>query len=137
MARKYLSQRERFDVLTRCNYACFYCGTPAAMGLVQLQIEHVVPVSQGGTNEQWNLVAACADCNAGKGADAPHPDVIQAAVELYNSWPGRPGRVLVCTSCRRPWVPDPDDKEPMDTCWACVHAWVEGCWHGKQPGGEA
>lgn len=126
MPRHHLSRRERFNVLTRCNYACFYCGTPAALGLVTLQVEHVVPVAQGGTNDPWNLVAACPDCNAGKSADAPHPDTIAAAARLYTAWSGRSHAVLTCSSCRRPWIADPDEDEPNSECWSCIRAWCDG-----------
>lgn len=124
--RKPLSRRERFDVLTRCNYACFYCGTPAQLGLVRLEIEHVVPVSQGGTNDPWNLVAACADCNSGKGPDSPSDALIAAAIKSYMAWPGRPGSVRLCATCQRPWVPEWDEVEPNDDCWPCIRAWVDG-----------
>jgi 5-methylcytosine-specific restriction endonuclease McrA len=33
-----------------------------------LEIDHVVPKSRGGTDAESNLVAACEDCNRGKGA---------------------------------------------------------------------
>lgn len=129
--RQHLSQRARFDVLTRCNYACFYCGTPAVLGVVRLEIEHVVPVAQGGTNDPWNLVAACADCNAGKAASSPLPEVMEAAAKLYASWSGRPNAVRLCQWCRRPWVPDAEDMEPNDECWPCVFAWSRGNDNGK------
>lgn len=124
--RETIGTRLRFDVLTRCNYACFYCGKPAAFGLVQLEVEHVVPVSRGGTNEPWNLVAACRECNAGKHASPPPREVIEAARDLYNAWPGRPAEVRTCASCSRPWVPDAEDYEPNDDCWPCVRAWCDG-----------
>jgi hypothetical protein len=126
MARRHLSARERFDVLSRCNFACFYCGVPARLGVVQLEIEHVVPVSQGGTDDQWNLVAACQPCNAGKAAGSPPEELIRAAIDLYAAWTGRPPAVRICRSCGRPWVPDWDDAEPNDDCWPCVHAWCDG-----------
>jgi len=37
---------------------CFYCGS-----LDSIQIDHVVPLSRGGTHSIGNLVAACALCN--------------------------------------------------------------------------
>ncbi len=57
--------RLRFEVLKRSGYACHYCGaTPPD---VKLQIDHVVPVSRGRTNDLANLVAVCEACNSGKG----------------------------------------------------------------------
>jgi hypothetical protein len=33
-----------------------------------MHLDHVVPVSRGGTSDATNLVACCASCNARKGA---------------------------------------------------------------------
>jgi len=41
---------------------CFYCGNPSQ------HIDHVVPLSRGGTHSIGNLVGACAGCNLGKGS---------------------------------------------------------------------
>jgi 5-methylcytosine-specific restriction endonuclease McrA len=35
---------------------------------VKLQVDHVLPVSAGGTNKPENLATACAECNIGKGS---------------------------------------------------------------------
>jgi hypothetical protein len=66
MKRKPVSKRVRFSVFARDQFTCVYCGQqpPAVM----LEIEHVIPVSQGGTNDEANLRCSCRDCNAGKGA---------------------------------------------------------------------
>lgn len=132
MARAYISPSMRFSVLQKCNFACFYCGLPAQQGVVQLEIEHVVPVSQGGSDEHWNLVAACHECSAGKGADAPAEAVIIRAIQLFEHWPSRSRAVRFCRSCRRPWVPDWDDTEPNDDCWPCIHAWCDGLDYAKR-----
>jgi hypothetical protein len=67
-----VSKRLRFEILKRDNHACKYCGrTPPE---VKLHIDHVVPVTLGGSDDPANLVAACSDCNGGKSsvpADAP------------------------------------------------------------------
>ena len=39
---------------------CQYCGNTAN------QVDHVIPVSQGGTHSRSNLVASCATCNNAK-----------------------------------------------------------------------
>jgi 5-methylcytosine-specific restriction endonuclease McrA len=39
---------------------CAYCGAPAT------EIDHVIPISLGGTGERDNLVPACRRCNAAK-----------------------------------------------------------------------
>jgi 5-methylcytosine-specific restriction endonuclease McrA len=44
---------------------CTYCGTPATEGN-PLTIDHIVPLSRGGTNQLSNLTVACARCNRAK-----------------------------------------------------------------------
>ncbi len=46
---------------------CFYCGTNYMNPFETFIIEHVVPLSRGGTNEIENLVPACEYCNEAKG----------------------------------------------------------------------
>ena len=60
--------RLRFTVLSEAGFRCFYCGRSPQQDQVRLAVDHVLPVSKGGTNDRTNLRAACFDCNAGKGA---------------------------------------------------------------------
>lgn len=62
--RKPLSKRTRFDVFKRDKFTCQYCGKSAPD--VVLHVDHIVPVSKGGTNDIINLVTACQSCNLGK-----------------------------------------------------------------------
>jgi HNH endonuclease len=57
----------RFRVLERDKFRCTYCG--ATPQHAALHVDHKTPLSEGGTNEIENLVAACADCNLGKGSN--------------------------------------------------------------------
>lgn len=54
----------RFEVFKRDSFKCQYCGRSAPD--VILEIDHIVPVSQGGKNELLNLITSCRDCNRGK-----------------------------------------------------------------------
>lgn len=65
MKRRNLSKKVRFGVFARDGFACRYCG--AQSDKVQLVVDHVVPVCQGGSDEPENLITACFPCNAGKG----------------------------------------------------------------------
>lgn len=56
--------RTRYMVLERDGYTCQYCGAKAPRA--ELHIDHIVPVSKGGTSDMSNLVTACAECNLGK-----------------------------------------------------------------------
>lgn len=72
---KNVSKRTRYEVLNRDGFACQYCGGKAPD--VKLAIDHVIPVALGGDNKPSNLVTACVDCNAGKGASNPDSDLVQ------------------------------------------------------------
>lgn len=54
-------QRVRLEVLERDNYSCYWCEAPANT------VDHLVPVSHGGTQDPDLLVAACGRCNYGRG----------------------------------------------------------------------
>lgn len=49
-------------IYRRDGYKCFYCGMR-----VNLSIDHVVPVSKGGSHDDSNLVTCCRECNSSKG----------------------------------------------------------------------
>jgi HNH endonuclease len=61
--RSQLTQAKRFAILKRDNYTCRYCHRTG----VPLEVDHVILLYRGGTNDDSNLVAACHDCNHGKG----------------------------------------------------------------------
>lgn len=67
MSRIGISKKLRFDVFKRDQFACQYCGAHPSE-TVLLEVDHIHPVAEGGTNEIDNLVTACFDCNRGKGA---------------------------------------------------------------------
>lgn len=62
--RQSIGKRVRFEVFKRDAFACQYCG--AHPPDVLLEIDHIIPVSEGGTNDDGNLVTSCFDCNRGK-----------------------------------------------------------------------
>jgi hypothetical protein len=62
--RKSISKKVRFEVFKRDSFKCQYCGRSAPD--VLLQVDHVSPVSKGGSGDILNLITSCVDCNAGK-----------------------------------------------------------------------
>lgn len=34
-----------------------------------LEVDHIIPISKGGTSDMGNLITACFDCDRGKGSD--------------------------------------------------------------------
>lgn len=63
--RKPLSKKIRFEVFKRDHFTCQYCGRMAPD--VILEVDHIKPVAEGGTNDMINLITSCRDCNRGKG----------------------------------------------------------------------
>jgi hypothetical protein len=53
----------RSIVLERDGHACTYCGSNK-----QLEGDHIVPLSHGGSNVFANLATACRSCNVSKGS---------------------------------------------------------------------
>lgn len=57
----------RYRVLIRDRARCVLCGrTPAAEPTIELHIDHIIPWSKGGSNQEENLRVLCKDCNLGK-----------------------------------------------------------------------
>lgn len=59
----------RLNILIRDNYTCQYCGQHLKRS--HLNLDHVVPRSQGGQTTWENVVASCLQCNCQKGGRLP------------------------------------------------------------------
>ena len=57
----------RYDIMKRDGFRCCLCGRGAASG-VELEVDHITPVSKGGSTVYENLQTLCKDCNRGKAA---------------------------------------------------------------------
>lgn len=81
--RKPLSKTVRFSVLERDNFTCQYCGATPQNGA--LEVDHIIPVADGGCDDPSNLITSCEPCNKGKGRKrpkaAPLPDMASLARE--------------------------------------------------------
>jgi len=62
-----VSLSTRTKVLERDKYTCQMCGRNRHEG-VKLEVDHIIPVSKGGSNNMSNLQTLCFDCNRGKSA---------------------------------------------------------------------
>lgn len=56
----------RAHILKRDNMTCHYCGR-SGLSAWQAQVDHMIPVKDGGSNDYFNLVTACRRCNLRKG----------------------------------------------------------------------
>lgn len=77
--RSKMSQSLRYDILKRDGFRCVLCGRSAREHGVDLEVDHIIPVSKGGKTEPDNLRTLCKDCNRGK----RDKDEIDSS-EIYN-----------------------------------------------------
>jgi 5-methylcytosine-specific restriction endonuclease McrA len=73
----------RFNVYARDRNTCQYCGGQFARS--ELNLDHVIPRSRGGTSTWENIVCSCHRCNRKKGGRSP----AQAGMRLLRR-PRRP-----------------------------------------------
>jgi len=62
-----ISSSERAEVMRLSNYRCGYCGGEQG----PFDVDHIIPISKGGSNDIANLLLACWPCNRAKGARSP------------------------------------------------------------------
>ena len=59
-----IGQQKRFEVFKRDGFICQYCGkTPPN---IILEVDHINPISKGGSDDINNLLTSCFECNRGK-----------------------------------------------------------------------
>ncbi len=63
--RKPINKKMRFEIFKRDKFTCQYCGRKSPD--VILEVDHIIPVAEGGRNDMLNLITSCRDCNRGKG----------------------------------------------------------------------
>jgi 5-methylcytosine-specific restriction endonuclease McrA len=96
-----LSVKLRFDIFKRDNFTCQYCRRTSWGDGVKIEVDHIMPRSQGGSDKPSNLITACWECNHGKGtslvADPVRVPILQPARGigwhhvgdiLDSMWPG-------------------------------------------------
>ncbi|MBE6487028.1 MAG: hypothetical protein E7Z85_09340 [Methanosphaera stadtmanae] len=66
--RQSIPDRIRHEVFKRDGYRCRECGASLEEGAT-LEIDHIIPVANGGTNDIDNLQTLCKKCNRGKYTD--------------------------------------------------------------------
>ena len=64
----YVPQATRERVAAAAHYRCEYCQTAQKISGAQMHVEHIIPLSRGGTSEESNLTWSCAWCNSYKWA---------------------------------------------------------------------
>lgn len=100
--RRYFTREEKEQILAKTNGVCASCGKPLKIG-EDFTIEHVIPISKGGTNDMSNLLPLCEVCNKEKDDRIMNPvfykfaprdlleQLMEQQVNYYNNytWLGR------------------------------------------------
>ena len=85
MRRRKFSPTERALIIQRAYGCCEYCRTPLDFSPESFEVEHIVPLSKGGTNELENLALSCGGCNGRKSDRLTGIDPqTNASVPLFN-----------------------------------------------------
>jgi len=65
MKRKAISVKLRWKKLEEYDFMCTCCEEK---DISKLEIDHIVPLARGGSNDETNLQVLCARCNSSKGS---------------------------------------------------------------------
>lgn len=80
-----VSASTRKKVEKRAEKLCEYCKSPQELSSDPFSIEHIFPISKGGTNDLENLALACQGCNGHKSTKTEAFDEIgQRTSNFYN-----------------------------------------------------
>lgn len=67
-----VSKSLRFEIFRRDAFTCQYCGRRPPNSV--LEVDHILPICEGGDDDPSNLVTSCYDCNHGKGRKQLKPN---------------------------------------------------------------
>lgn len=74
--RDQFSFEEKEHIAAKSDHNCCHCGKKVFYGY-GATVEHFIPLSQGGTNRDINLIMLCEECNKSKGKFIYHPDYLK------------------------------------------------------------
>ena len=64
---RWIRRERRLAIYLRDGLSCVYCGSGIEDEGITLSLDHILPVSKGGRDNNENLVTACAKCNRSRG----------------------------------------------------------------------
>jgi len=62
--RKGFTFKEKTNILEKTDRRCAHCGK--ALDEYTMTVEHIYPISKGGSHDEFNILALCEDCNENK-----------------------------------------------------------------------
>lgn len=73
----------RKKVEERAKKLCEYCQSPLEFSSDPFSVEHIFPISKGGTDKLKNLALACQGCNAHKSTKTDAFDTISQSTAIF------------------------------------------------------
>jgi HNH endonuclease len=70
-------------VADRARHRCEYCRAPESIFNAVLEVEHIIPVALGGSDNEDNLALACRSCNGFKGSRSSYIDIESGQEERF------------------------------------------------------
>ncbi len=86
-ADKYINLKLRQKILERDRYTCQLCGSTTVGHYdanVKLEVDHIIPLKQGGRTLEENLWTLCSRCNAGKKSLLAYPETVKNRIITIN-----------------------------------------------------
>lgn len=114
-----VSRSLRLQILRRDNHTCQSCGAKAPD--VALEVDHVLPVALGGSDEPSNLRTLCEACNSGKAATPPDAATVAKVSEDAVRW----SQAIKAAA---------DNMLAAHGAQSAVYAQIESAWNGSPNG---
>lgn len=88
---KWIRKDKRLAIYVRDGFSCAYCGRDLRQAPpAEINLDHLLPRSAGGTNEATNLITSCKSCNSSR-QDRPWIDyAVGGAIDRIEQLRNRP-----------------------------------------------
>ena len=81
---RYISETTQNIVRERAKFLCEYCHASEKWQYIPFTVDHIIPLSKGGTNSIDNLALACFHCNRQKSDKINVLDESKTEIPLFN-----------------------------------------------------
>ncbi|MBX3084345.1 MAG: HNH endonuclease [Anaerolineae bacterium] len=133
-----ISEDLRERIRAQADYRCGYCQSKQQYVFGPLEIDHLIPIARGGTDDEDNLWLACRMCNGFKSDHMVGYDVVTGAeVALFNPrrqqwkehfvWSEDGTQIIGLTTCGRATVVTLQLNNVIAV--TVRQAWVAAGWH--------
>lgn len=134
----HIPKKVQEEIRAQASNRCGYCRSAQKYVLGLLEIEHIVPVAKGGSDDEENLWLACRMCNNFKGTQTSAYDPVSGRkVALFNPrtaswqehflWDENGIHIIGLTPCGRATVLALQLNHPI--ALMVREQWVDAGWH--------